>query len=150
MKLQEVLTAAGKHKRAKRIGRGHGSGSGKTAGRGHKGYGSRAGAKSLVGFEGGQNPQIRRVPKRGFNNKQFAEVVEIVNVSDLQRVFADGDTVTIDDLAAKGLIDRTDVTVKLLAKGDLARKLTVKVTCASKAAAEKVASAGGSLEVAGA
>jgi large subunit ribosomal protein L15 len=147
MKLQDILSAAGRHKRRKRVGRGHGSGQGKTSGRGHKGYGQRAGAKSLAGFEGGQNPQMRRVPKRGFNNAQFADPVEIVNVADLQRVFEDGDTVTIEALAAKGLVDRTDVTVKLLGKGELQRKLTVQVTCASKGAADKVAAAGGSLEL---
>lgn len=147
MKLQDILTAAGKHKRRKRVGRGRSSGMGKTSGRGHKGYGQRAGAKSLAGFEGGQNPQMRRVPKRGFNNADFATEVEIVNVSDLQRVFEDGETVTIEVLASKGLIDRTDLPVKLLGKGDLQTKLTVQVTCASKGAADKVAAAGGSLEL---
>jgi len=92
---------------------------------------------------------MRRVPKRGFNNAQFADPVEIINVSDLQRAFTDGDTVTVEALAAKGLIDRTDLAVKLLGKGELQRSLTVQVTCASKGAAAKVAAAGGSLELAG-
>jgi len=147
MKLDEILSAAGRHKRPKRVGRGHGSGSGKTSGRGHKGYGQRAGAKRRAGYEGGQNPVLRRIPQRGFNNSNFAELVEIVNVADLERVFADGDTVDAAALAAKGLIDRTDVAVKLLGNGELKRKLSVTVTRASKTAAEKVAAAGGTLQV---
>ena len=148
MRLQEILTAAGSHKSARRVGRGRGSGTGKTSGRGHKGYGQRAGSKTRAGFEGGQNPMVRRMPKRGFNNYNFAERVEIVNVSDLERVFDDGATVTIETLAAAGLIDRADVTVKLLGGGQLTRKLTVCVTRASAVAAEKVAAAGGTLELA--
>ena len=146
MKLQEILTAAGRNKQGKRVGRGHGSGKGKTCGRGHKGYGQRAGAKSRAGFEGGQNPMVRRIPQRGFTNI-FAEPVEIVNVADLQRAFEDGEAVDIQALAKKGLIDRTDVAVKLLAKGELTHKLTVSVTRASKTAAEKVAAAGGTLQL---
>jgi len=146
MNLQEILTAAGSNKTARRVGRGRGSGRGKTSGRGHKGYGQRAGSRTRAGFEGGQNPMVRRMPKRGFNNYNFAERVEIVNTGDLERVFEDGATVTIDALADAGLIDRTDVTVKLLAKGELKRKLTVCVTRASVAAAQKVAAAGGKVE----
>ena len=146
MKLEEILSAAGRHKRRRRVGRGRGSGRGKTAGRGHKGYGQRSGSGALLGFEGGTNPQIRRVPKRGFNNAFFAKPVEIVNVRDLQRAFADGDAVDAEALAAKGLIDRADVIVKLLGDGELTHKLTVQVTRASKSAAEKVVAAGGSLQ----
>ncbi len=149
MKLDEILTAAGAHKRAKRVGRGHGSGNGKTAGRGHKGYGARSGSKRRAVYEGGQNPLLRRIPKRGFNNANFTEEVEIVNVCDLQRLFDDGATVDASTLAERGLIDRTDVTIKLLGRGELSRKLTVSVTRASKSAAEKVAAAGGSLELVG-
>ena len=148
MNLQEIFNAAGSPKGARRIGRGRGSGKGKTSGRGHKGYGQRSGSKTRAGFEGGQNPMVRRMPKRGFNNYNFAESVEIVNVGDLEGVFEDGSTVTIEAMAAKGLIARTDVTVKLLAGGELKRKLNVCVTRASAAAAEKVAAAGGTLELA--
>ncbi len=148
MKLDEILSAAGRHKRAKRIGRGRGSGTGKTSGRGHKGYGSRAGAKRRAGYEGGQNPLLRRIPQRGFTNI-FADPVEIVNLADLERVFTDGDVVDADVLAAKGLIDDPRVAVKLLGNGELKHKLTVSVTRASKAAAEKFAAAGGTLELTG-
>ncbi len=146
MRLDEILSAAGRRKRRRRVGRGRGSGRGKTAGRGHKGYGQRSGAGALLGFEGGTNPQIRRVPKRGFNNAAFAKGVETVNVRDLQRAFADGQTVDAEALAAKGLIERADAVVKLLGDGELTHKLTVRVTRASAGAAEKVAAAGGSLE----
>ncbi|MFW6155246.1 MAG: 50S ribosomal protein L15 [Planctomycetota bacterium] len=148
MKLDEILSAAGRRQRRRRVGRGRSSGRGKTTGRGHKGYGQRSGARALLGYEGGTNPQIRRVPKRGFNNVFFARPVETVNVRDLQRAFADGDTVDAEALAAKGLIDRADGIVKLLGDGELTHKLTVQVTRASTSAAEKVAAAGGSLHCA--
>ena len=147
MRLQEILTAAGRHKRSKRDGRGRGSGRGKTSGRGHKGYGQRSGSKARAGFEGGQNPMVRRIPKRGFNNSDFAETVQIVNVGDLDRIFADGAEVTVEALAEAGLVDRLDLAVKLLGKGELGRKLTVRATRASKKAAEKVAAAGGAVEL---
>ena len=144
MKGQENSTATGRHKRTRRVGRGRGSGRGKTCGRGHKGYGRRAGSKVRAGFEGGQTPMVSRIPQRGFTNI-FAQPVEIVNVGDLDRLFEDGAVVNADALAEKGLIDRADVIVKLLGTGQLKHKLTVSVTRASKAAAEKVAAAGGEL-----
>lgn len=147
MKLDEILAAAGANKKPKRIGRGEGSGRGKTSGRGHKGYGQRAGAKSKFGYEGGQNPMLRRIPKRGFNNYNYAREVEIVNVCDLQRSFEDGQTVTAEALAEKGLIGRTDVPVKLLGKGEISCKLTVKVNLASDAGVQKVQAAGGTVEL---
>ncbi|NQU75169.1 MAG: 50S ribosomal protein L15 [Planctomycetes bacterium] len=147
MNLQEILSAAGPHKRSKRIGRGRGSGKGKTSGRGHKGYGQRAGSKVRATFEGGQNPLVRRIPKRGFNNAQFAELVQIVNIQDLQRAFEDGGIVDVKALLEKGLIDHPNMAVKLLGEGELTRKLTVRVSRASLAAAEKVATAGGTLEL---
>ena len=149
MKMQEILTAAGANKRRKRIGRGRSSGMGKTSGRGHKGFGQRSGSKSRGSFEGGQNPMLRRIPKRGFNNYNFAEAVEIVNLCDLERVFVDGDTVDVATLAEKRLINRTDVTVKLLGKGELTRKLNITVTRASASVAEKIAAVGGKLELTG-
>jgi large subunit ribosomal protein L15 len=145
MNLDTILSTAGRHKRARRVGRGRGSGRGKTSGRGSKGFGSRTGYATRPGFEGGQNPIIRRMPQRGFNNKNFAEVVEIVNTGDLERFFEDGATVDVGSLTAKGLVHIPGATVKLLGKGDLKHKLTVSVAKASKAAAEKVAAAGGTL-----
>ncbi|NLF31981.1 MAG: 50S ribosomal protein L15 [Planctomycetes bacterium] len=145
MRLEDILSAAGRHKRKRRVGRGRGSGRGKTSGRGSKGWGARTGSNAQLGFQGGTNPQIRRVPKRGFNNAFFARPVETVNVRDLQRAFADGDTVNAEALVAKGLIGRPDVIVKLLGDGELTHKLTVEVTRASKGAADKVAAAGGTL-----
>jgi len=148
MRLEQILAAAGRHKRARRVGRGRGSGHGKTSGRGQKGFGARTGADSQMGFEGGQNPTLRRIPKRGFKNT-FAKPVAIVNVCDLERVFDDGATVDAEALAATGLIRRADVTVKLLGKGELKRKLNVRVNRASQKASEKVAAAGGTLALAG-
>lgn len=145
MRLDAILSSAGAHKRRKRVGRGRGSGHGKTSGRGSKGFGSRTGYATRPGFEGGQNPIIRRMPQRGFNNKRFAEEVQILNVCDLERFFEDGATVDGAALLAKGLISKMDVVVKLLGKGELKRKLSVSVTRASKSAAEKVAAAGGTL-----
>ena len=144
MNLDQILSAVGPHKRRTRVGRGRGSGHGKTSRRGSKGFGARTGYATRPGFEGGQNPIIRRIPQRGFNNKNFAELVEIVNVGDLNR-FEDGATVDPSALLAEGLIGRAGTAVKLLGKGELARKLNVSVTRASKSAAEKVAAAGGTL-----
>lgn len=147
MKLDEILAAAGKNKRTRRIGRGEGSGRGKTSGRGHKGYGQRAGAKAKYGYEGGQNPMLRRIPKRGFNNVNFKRQVEIVNVADLQRAFDDGETVSAQTLFDKGLTEQAQLPVKLLAKGEIEKKLTVNVDLASEAAVKKVEAAGGKVEL---
>jgi large subunit ribosomal protein L15 len=148
MKLEEIMAAAGRHKRARRVGRGRGSGHGKTSSRGQKGFGARTGVDAQMGFEGGQNPTLRRIPKRGFKNTFFAKPVAIVNVCDLERSFDDGATVDAKALAELGLIRRADATVKLLGKGELKRKLTVRVDQASKAASDKVAAAGGTLALA--
>lgn len=150
MRLDDILSAAGKHKRGKRVGRGRGSGCGKTSSRGHKGWGQRSGNGAQFGFEGGQNPMVRRMPKRGFNNMKFADVVEIVNVSDLQRCFEDGATVDLEALRSKRLVEGRKVKVKLLGKGELTHKLNVSVDCASKSAVEKVTAAGGQVQLASA
>lgn len=146
MKLDEILSAAGANKRAKRLGRGPGSSLGKTSGRGQKGYGSRAGARSRAGYEGGQNPIIARSPKRGFTNT-FAKPVEAVNVRDLEKAFEDGATVDAAALVAKGLIESPKSIIKVLGDGELKRKLTVVVARVSKTAAEKIAAAGGTVEL---
>lgn len=145
MKLHDLSPALGSTKDSKRIGRGHGSGNGKTAGKGHKGQKARAGHGMRPGFEGGQMPLQRRVPKRGFNNI-FAKEVTAVNVSALE-VFEDGATVDADALKEKGIIKTADNAVKVLGNGKLTKKLTVKLNAFSASAAEKINSAGGKAEV---
>ena len=145
MKLHELSPAFGSVKEAKRIGRGHGSGNGKTAGKGHKGQKARAGHGMRPGFEGGQMPLQRRVPKRGFNNI-FAEEVIAINVSALN-VFEDGAVVDAAALADKGIVKKASYPVKVLGKGEITKKLTVKLNAFSASAAEKIAAAGGKTEV---
>jgi len=142
----EITSIAGRHTRRRRVGRGTGSGRGKTSGRGHKGAGSRAGAKSFSLSEGGQMPLFRRLPKRGFNNKKFAVRWEIVNVCQLER-FEDGATVGVEQLSNAGLIGSDKSTVKILAKGDLTKRLQVTAHKFSKAAEQKISAIGGTAEV---
>ena len=127
-----------------RRGRGHGSGNGKTAGKGHKGQKARSGAPR-PGFEGGQMPLFRRIPKRGFKCRNTKVIVSI-NVSDLNR-FEDGATVTVESLKEAGLVKNSRDGIKVLGNGELTKKLTVQVNAASKAAVEKVEAAGGKIEV---
>ena len=145
MKMHELAPALGSTKESKRIGRGHGSGQGKTAGKGHKGQKARAGRGMKIGFEGGQMPLQRRVPKRGFNNI-FAEEWLAINVSSLE-VFEDGSVVTVDALAQKGIIKKANLPVKVLGNGKLTKKLTVNLNAFSASAAEKINAAGGKAEV---
>lgn len=145
MKMHELAPALGSTKESKRIGRGHGSGNGKTAGKGHKGQKARAGRGMRIGFEGGQMPLQRRVPKRGFNNI-FAEEWLAINVSSLE-VFEDGSVVTADALAQKGIIKKANLPVKVLGNGKLTKKLTVNLNAFSASAAEKINAAGGKAEV---
>ena len=127
-----------------RRGRGHGSGNGKTAGKGQKGQKARSGAPR-PGFEGGQMPLFRRIPKRGFKCRNTKVIVSI-NVSDLNR-FEDGATVTVESLKEAGLVKNSRDGIKVLGNGELTKKLTVQVNAASKAAVEKVEAAGGKIEV---
>ena len=145
MKLHELHPAFGSTKEAKRIGRGHGSGNGKTAGKGHKGQKARAGRGMRAGFEGGQMPLQRRVPKRGFNNI-FASKFAIVNVSDLE-VFEANAVVDAEALQAKGLIKKTYDGVKVLGNGNLSKAVTVKASAFSESAKSKIEAAGGKAEV---
>ena len=145
MKLHELSPVEGATKAPKRIGRGHGSGNGKTAGKGHKGQKARAGHGMRPGFEGGQMPLQRRVPKRGFNNI-FATEYAIVNVSALE-VFDDGAVVDAAALEAKGLIRCACMPVKVLGNGELTKKLTVNAAAFSASASEKIQKAGGTAEV---
>ena len=142
MNLSDVHRGIKKHKKRRRIGRGPGSGHGKTSGRGHKGQGTRAGFSMHPTFEGGQMPLVRRVPKRGFNNR-WALVVAIVNVGDLDEAFAAGDEVTPESLRAKNLAKcRYDV-LKVLGQGELTKKLKISAHRFSKSAREKIEQAGG-------
>ena len=145
MKLHELAPAVGSTKEAKRIGRGHGSGNGKTAGKGHKGQHARAGRGIRPGFEGGQMPLQRRIPKRGFNNI-FATEYAVINVASLN-AFENGDVVDAAALMAKGIIKKELDGVKVLANGTLTKKLTVKVAAVSESAKAKIEAAGGSVEV---
>ncbi len=145
MKLHELAPAVGSTKESKRIGRGHGSGNGKTAGKGHKGQKARAGHGMRIGFEGGQMPLHRRVPKRGFNNI-FAEEVIAINVAALE-VFEDGATVDAAALVEKGIIKKANKAIKVLGNGKLTKKLTVNLNAFSAAAAEKINAVGGKAEV---
>lgn len=146
MKLHELAPAEGSKKSVKRIGRGAASGQGKTAGKGHKGQKARAGRGMRPGFEGGQMPLQRRVPKRGFNNI-FAKEIASVNVSALDKAFDDGATVTVDALIEKGLIKKALDGVKILGNGEISKKLTVQVNSFSEAAKQKIEAAGGKAEV---
>ena len=129
-------------KKKKMLGRGVGSGHGKTAGKGTKGQNSRSGGGTRTGFEGGQMPLFRRIARRGFSNIPFKKTYEVLNVSDLNR-FADGEKVTVETLKARGLLKKAALPVKILGDGELARKLSVQVDKVSKAAREKIAAAGG-------
>ena len=145
MKMHELAPAFGSTKESKRIGRGHGSGQGKTAGKGHKGQHARAGRGIRIGFEGGQMPLQRRVPKRGFNNI-FAEEWVAINLSSLE-VFEDGTVVDAAALASKGIIKKANLPVKVLGNGKLTKKLEVKLNAYSASAAEKINAVGGKAEV---
>ena len=145
MKLHDLSPAEGSRKEAKRIGRGHGSGQGKTAGKGHKGQKARAGKGMRVGFEGGQMPLQRRIPKRGFNNI-FRKYVVAVNVGTLNK-FEDGAVVDIAALIEKGIVKNSFDSVKILSNGTITKKLTVKANAFSEGAKTKIEAAGGKAEV---
>jgi large subunit ribosomal protein L15 len=146
MRLDDILKAAGKYKNRKRVGRGEGSGRGKTSGRGTKGAGARAGFKHRYGYEGGQNPLLARIPKRGFTNAIFRKEFQIVNLADLDKRFDAGARVDGAALKSAGLIRDADKPVKVLARGEVSKALTVAVNTFSAAAAEKIAKAGGTVE----
>jgi len=142
MNLNDVHQGIRKHKKARRVGRGIGSGRGKTCGRGHKGQKSRSGWSASPVFQGGTMPLIRRVPKRGFNNR-YALTVATVNVGDLQRVFQDGDEVTPETLRARSLAKGRFDVLKILGDGELTMKLKVSAHRFSQSAREKIEKAGG-------
>ena len=145
MKLHDLAPAEGSNKDVKRIGRGHGSGQGKTAGKGHKGQNARSGGGVRPGFEGSQTRLARRIPKRGFNNI-FAAKYTAINVSDLEK-FVDGTVVDTELLIAAGVVKNGGNGIKVLGNGELTRKLTVKAAAYSASAKEKIEKAGGEAEV---
>lgn len=145
MKLENLSPAAGSTHVAKRKGRGPGTGNGKTGGRGHKGQKARSGGGVRVGFEGGQMPLARRIPKRGFNNI-FAKPLEAINVSALE-CFDNGAVVDAEALLAKGILSKCEYGVKILGNGNLTKKLTVKASAFSESAQKKIEEAGGKAEV---
>ena len=145
MELHNLSPAPGSTQVAKRKGRGAGSGNGKTAGRGHKGQKARSGGGVRIGFEGGQMPLARRLPKRGFNNL-FAKPLTAINVSDLNR-FEDGATVNLQALLDSGVLTKCKYGVKILGNGELQKKLTVQATAFSASAKEKIEAVGGKAEV---
>ncbi len=145
MNLSELAPNKGAKKNRTRIGRGHGSGNGKTAGKGHKGQNARSGGGVRLGFEGGQMPLYRRLPKRGFKCRNSKDIVAI-NV-DLLNVFEDGTVVDITALQSKGLVSNPRDGVKILGNGDITKKLEVKVNYFSKTAKEKIEAQGGKAEV---
>ena len=145
MKLHELSPAEGSVKPAWRKGRGPGSGNGKTAGKGHKGQKARSGGGVRPGFEGGQIPLYRKLPKRGFNNK-FAKEYAIVNVADLNS-FNDGDTVNLEALMSCGKIKKALDGLKILGNGEITKKITVQAKVFSSSAKEKIEAAGGKAEV---
>ena len=146
MELQDLVCTKGSKKNSKRVGRGHGSGWGKTAGKGHKGQNARSGGGVRPGFEGGQMPLIRQLPKRGFTNNWRKEYTTI-NVSDLEQ-FEAGTTVTAQMLKNKGVISKIEAYgLKVLGNGNLTKALTVKAQKFTQSAADKISKAGGSIEV---
>ena len=146
MKLNELSPAAGSTRENYRKGRGAGSGNGKTAGKGHKGQNARSGGGVRPGFEGGQIPLYRRLPKRGFKNR-FATVYTVVNIADLDAKFNNGDVVDLAALKAAGLVKRENDGIKVLGQGELTKKLTVKADKYSESAKAKIEAAGGTAEV---
>lgn len=146
MRLHELKPHPGARRRAKRVGRGTGSGHGKTSGRGQKGQGARSGGTKEPWFEGGQTPLVRRVPKRGFKNP-FRKEYAVVNVADLAQRFEDGAAVTPESLDERGLIKGRDRLVKILGDGELSRPLEVRAHAFSRSAVAKIEAAGGKVEV---
>ena len=146
MKLHELSPNEGSVKKSFRVGRGAGSGNGKTAGKGHKGQNARSGGGVRPGFQGGQLPLYRKLPKRGFHNK-FGVIYAVVNVGDLDKKFEDGATVDTEALLESGIISKLCDGIKVLGRGEITKKLTVKAAVFSETAKGKIEAAGGKTEV---
>lgn len=149
MQINDLRPARGSNKERKRRGRGTGSGTGTTGGRGNKGQNARKSGQVRPGFEGGQMPLLRRIPKRGFNNKQFASVYEIVNLADIEDRFDNGETVNVETLYSKRLVKGNKDGIKVLGNGDITKKLTVEVDKISASAREKLEKAGSTVTIIG-
>lgn len=147
MKINELKPAEGSRKKPKRIGRGLGSGHGRTSTKGHKGQKSRSGGAKGPGFEGGQMPLQRRLPKRGFSNAPFKKEYAIVNLEDLNKIADEFDTITPELLKEKGIVKNLRDGLKILGNGDINKTITVKTHAISKAARQKIESKGGKVEV---
>ncbi len=147
--IHDITEQVGKHKKRKRIGRGPGSGHGKTSGRGHKGAGSRSGFSGSVraSYEGGQVAFYTRFPKRGFSNHQFRKDYKVINIQTLDARFDSGSEITPTTLAAAGLLNSVDTPVKLLAQGQTTKKFTIRVAAASAAAKQAIEAAGGTVAI---
>ena len=147
MNLHDLSPNPGAKHRTKRLGKGESSGLGKTSGKGHKGQKSRSGGGVRPGFEGGQLPLHRHLPKRGFNNFTFADKIAVVNLARIEEKFEDGETVSEETLRERRLMKGVYDAVKVLGQGDLTKKLTFKVDFVSKTAQEKIEKAGGSVDL---
>ena len=147
MNLHDLSPNPGSKHRVKRLGKGESSGQGKTSGKGHKGQKSRSGGGVRIGFEGGQMPLNRRLPKRGFNNFTFADKIAVVNLARIEEKFEDGETVSEETLRERNLMKGVYDAVKVLGQGDITKKLTFKVDLMSKTAQEKIEKAGGTVEL---
>lgn len=145
MSVNQLRAPKGASKKKRIVGRGRSSGVGKTAGKGHKGQKARSGGGVRTGFEGGQMPLYRRVAARGFSNHPFKKEYVVVNVSSLDKLFSDGETVSLETLVLKGLVKKSEKLVKILGVGDLKKKLEVNVPAVSASARDKIVKAGGKI-----
>ena len=145
MNINDVNSLAKASKKPRRVGRGIGSGRGKTSQRGHKGQGSRSGSSMNPVFEGGQMPLVRRIPKRGFNNKQFADTIVAVNIGDLELFFEKGEAVTPESLKTKKIVKKVFDKIKILAGGELTKSLSVTAHAFSESAKKKIEAVGGTV-----
>ena len=147
MELQSLQNSSRPYKRRKRVGRGIGSGLGKTCGRGVKGAGSRSGYKNRDRYEGGQIPLYRKLPERGFSNARFQKKLDVVNLGQIETMFNDGDVVNVDTLRAVGFLSSCSYGIKLLGEGELSKKVTIQVHAISAQAADKLEKAGIAFEI---
>ncbi len=149
MSVSPLRAPQGASRKKRIVGRGRSSGCGKTSGRGHNGQNSRSGGGVRAGFEGGQMPLYRRVAARGFSNYPFKKEYVVVNLNALEKVYSDGETVSLETLVQKGLVKKSEKLVKILGQGNLSRKLEVALPAVSASAREKIEKAGGSVKAAG-
>lgn len=145
--LHNLTSPLNSTKKPKRVGRGESSGHGKTSGRGHKGQKARKSGNVRIGFEGGQNPYMKRIPKRGFSNSPFRKLFYIINISDLEKYFKSETQISVSDFVTVGLIPSVRCKIKLLGIGSVDKMYKIKVNAASKSAKEKIEACGGTVEI---